>query len=118
MTTNSILPPFASSSHYERIALRAIKGEGAYLIDEDGRRCFDGISGMRNVPLGYTVPQLQAALARIHQIAHSASQSLPRAPWPPRSIQGKMLIAISESRRPRRNLRIVHSAAAAAAQSC
>src|SRR5262249_46775927 len=25
------------------------------------------------------------------------------APWPPRSIQGKMLIAISESRRPRRN---------------
>src|SRR5262245_34288914 len=25
------------------------------------------------------------------------------APWPPRSIQGKMLIGISESRRPRRN---------------
>src|SRR5262249_13884009 len=25
------------------------------------------------------------------------------APWPPRTIQGKMLIAISESRRPRRN---------------
>src|SRR5262249_54867843 len=25
------------------------------------------------------------------------------APWPPRSIQRKMLIAISESRRPRRN---------------
>jgi hypothetical protein len=25
------------------------------------------------------------------------------APWPPRSIQGKMMIAISESRRPRRN---------------
>ena len=25
------------------------------------------------------------------------------APWPPRSIQGKMLIVISESRRPRRN---------------
>src|SRR5262249_8901687 len=25
------------------------------------------------------------------------------APWPPRSIQGKILIAISESRRPRRN---------------
>src|SRR5262249_13229589 len=25
------------------------------------------------------------------------------APWPPPSIQGKMLIAISESRRPRRN---------------
>src|SRR5262249_48821203 len=25
------------------------------------------------------------------------------APWPPRSIQGKMLIAISESRRPQRN---------------
>ena len=25
------------------------------------------------------------------------------APWPPRSIQGKVLIAISESRRPRRN---------------
>jgi hypothetical protein len=25
------------------------------------------------------------------------------APWPPRSIQGKMLIAVSESRKPRRN---------------
>jgi hypothetical protein len=25
------------------------------------------------------------------------------APWPPRSIRGKMLIALSESRRPRRN---------------
>ena len=42
-----------------------------------------------------------------HQAAPAEQHPIPihplGAPWSPRSIQGKMLIAISESRRPRRN---------------
>jgi adenosylmethionine-8-amino-7-oxononanoate aminotransferase len=75
-----ILPPFASDNHYERIAFPAIKGEGAYLVDENGRRCFDAISGMWNVPLGYTVPRLLAALTKQANELPAASLTVATSP--------------------------------------
>jgi adenosylmethionine-8-amino-7-oxononanoate aminotransferase len=91
--TSVILPPFASDSHYDRIAFRAIRGEGAYLVDENGRRCFDGISGMWNVPLGYTVPRLVTALTK--QAGELPAASLTTATSPPTLAFARKLLQLS-----------------------
>ena len=44
--------------------LPIVRGEGCYLITEDGRRIFDGISSWWTILHGHRHPRLMAALGR------------------------------------------------------
>jgi adenosylmethionine-8-amino-7-oxononanoate aminotransferase len=63
-TQSSLIYPFNTRTSFRRIGVAAIRGEGAYLVDESGNRLFDSISGMWNVPLGYSCEPIKRAIAR------------------------------------------------------
>ncbi|WP_161990222.1 aminotransferase class III-fold pyridoxal phosphate-dependent enzyme, partial [Xanthomonas perforans] len=58
----SVWPPFNSDAGYDEISLRVKRGEGAYLEDCRGSLLFDGISGLWNVPLGYSNEIIKEAI--------------------------------------------------------
>ena len=51
MTTHAIMPT------YGRLDVEFIKGEGCWLIDKDGRRYLDALSGLGVVALGHAHPR-------------------------------------------------------------
>jgi len=54
--------PFQQASIYRDRQLIIRGGEGPYIIDDEGRRYLDGISGLWNVCLGYSEPRVAAAM--------------------------------------------------------
>ena len=57
MTTRAIMPT------YGRLDVEFIKGEGCWLIDKDGRRYLDALSGLGVVALGHAHPAIADAIA-------------------------------------------------------
>ena len=57
MTTQAIMPT------YGRLNVEFIKGEGCWLIDKDGRRYLDALSGLGVVALGHAHPAIAEAIA-------------------------------------------------------
>jgi len=57
MTTQAIMPT------YGRLDVEFIKGEGCWLIDKDGRRYLDALSGLGVVALGHAHPAIAEAIA-------------------------------------------------------
>ena len=57
MTTHAIMPT------YGRLDVEFIKGEGCWLIDKDGRRYLDALSGLGVVALGHAHPAIAEAIA-------------------------------------------------------
>ncbi len=48
-----------------------VKGEGVYIVDQDGNRLLDGMSGLWNVNVGYGRRELiEAATAQLEQLAY------------------------------------------------
>ncbi|WP_170912712.1 aminotransferase class III-fold pyridoxal phosphate-dependent enzyme [Xanthomonas axonopodis] len=60
--TRSVWPPFNSDAGYDEISLRIRSGKDAYLEDYYGSLLFDGISGLWNVPLGYSNELVKEAI--------------------------------------------------------
>ncbi len=56
MTTQAIMPT------YGRLDVEFIKGEGCWLIDKDGRRYLDALSGLGVVALGHAHPAIAEAI--------------------------------------------------------
>ena len=56
MTTHAIMPT------YGRLDVEFIKGEGCWLIDKDGRRYLDALSGLGVVALGHAHPAIAEAI--------------------------------------------------------
>ena len=56
MTTQTIMPT------YGRLDVEFIKGEGCWLIDKDGRRYLDALSGLGVVALGHAHPAIAEAI--------------------------------------------------------
>ena len=56
MTTQAIMPT------YGRLDVEFIKGEGCWLIDKDGRRYLDALSGLGVVALGHAHPAIADAI--------------------------------------------------------
>lgn len=56
MTTQAIMPT------YGRLNVEFIKGEGCWLIDKDGRRYLDALSGLGVVALGHAHPAIAEAI--------------------------------------------------------
>ena len=56
MTTHAIMPT------YGRLDVEFIKGEGCWLIDKDGRRYLDALSGLGVVALGHAHPAIAKAI--------------------------------------------------------
>lgn len=56
MTTQAIMPT------YGRLDVEFIKGEGCWLIDKDGRRYLDALSGLGVVALGHAHPAIAKAI--------------------------------------------------------
>ena len=57
MTTQAIMPT------YGRLDVEFIKGEGCWLIDKDGRRYLDALSGLGVVALGHAHPAIADAIS-------------------------------------------------------
>ena len=57
MTTHAIMPT------YGRLDVEFIKGEGCWLIDKDGRRYLDALSGLGVVALGHAHPAIADAIS-------------------------------------------------------
>ena len=57
MTTPALMPT------YGRLDVEFIKGEGCWLIDKDGRRYLDALSGLGVVALGHAHPAIAEAIA-------------------------------------------------------
>ena len=57
MTTHAIMPT------YGRLDVEFIKGEGCWLIDKDGRRYLDALSGLGVVALGHAHPAIAEAIS-------------------------------------------------------
>ena len=57
MTTQAIMPT------YGRLNVEFIKGEGCWLIDKDGRRYLDALSGLGVVALGHAHPAIADAIS-------------------------------------------------------
>ena len=57
MTTHAIMPT------YGRLDVEFIKGEGCWLIDKDGRRFLDALSGLGVVALGHAHPAIADAIS-------------------------------------------------------
>ncbi|WLA12159.1 aspartate aminotransferase family protein [Xanthomonas translucens] len=62
LVARSVWPPFNSDAGYDDISFRAGRGEGTYLEDRRGSLLFDGISGLWNVPLGYSNDPIKEAI--------------------------------------------------------
>ena len=56
MTTQAIMPT------YGRLDVEFIKGAGCWLIDKDGRRYLDALSGLGVVALGHAHPAIAKAI--------------------------------------------------------
>ena len=57
MTTHAIMPT------YGRLDVEFIKGEGCWLLDKDGRRYLDALSGLGVVALGHAHPAIADAIS-------------------------------------------------------
>lgn len=69
MTTSMMSQSNALLDNYKRAAAEMVDGEGVHLIDADGKRYLDFVSGIAVNALGYGDPGLRAAL-------HAASDGL------------------------------------------
>ncbi len=59
---------------YARMPVRMVRGEGAWLIDDQGRRHLDAISGIGVCSLGHAHPRLAEAIAdQAHKLIHTAN---------------------------------------------
>jgi acetylornithine aminotransferase len=59
---------------YARMLVRIVRGEGAWLIDDQGRRHLDAISGIGVCSLGHAHPKLADAIAdQAHKLIHTAN---------------------------------------------
>ena len=68
MTTHAIMPT------YGRLDVEFIKGEGCWLIDKDGRRYLDALSGLGVVALGHAHPAIaDAILAQGGALLHTSN---------------------------------------------
>lgn len=71
--------PFTQMADFEPLVITA--GEGAYLIDESGRRYLDGVSSLWANVHGHRRPELdQAVTAQLGRIAHSTLLGLSHPP--------------------------------------
>lgn len=61
---SKLIYPFKDEETFTRIGIAAARGDGAYVIDERERRYFDAISGLWNVPLGYSCQPIKDAINR------------------------------------------------------
>lgn len=65
---------------YARLPVSFVKGEGAWLTDENGQRYLDAISGIGVCSLGHAHPEVAAAIAdQAATLIHTAN--LARIPW-------------------------------------
>ena len=61
-------------STYDRNALLFERGEGVYLIDENGDRYLDLLSGIGVNALGYSHPAIEEAIAKqSHALIHTSN---------------------------------------------
>lgn len=59
---------------YARMPMRIVLGEGAWLVDDRGRRYLDAISGIGVCSLGHAHPKLADAIAdQAHKLIHTAN---------------------------------------------
>jgi acetylornithine/N-succinyldiaminopimelate aminotransferase len=59
---------------YARLPVRMVRGEGAWLIDELGKRYLDAISGIGVCSLGHAHPKIAAAIAdQAHKLIHTSN---------------------------------------------
>lgn len=59
---------------YARLPVRMVRGEGAWLIDDQGKRYLDAISGIGVCSLGHAHPKIAAAIAdQAHKLIHTAN---------------------------------------------
>lgn len=59
---------------YARMPVRMVRGEGAWLTDDQGRRYLDAISGIGVCSLGHAEPRLAEAIAdQAHKLIHTAN---------------------------------------------
>lgn len=59
---------------YARLPVRMVRGEGAWLIDDQGKRFLDAISGIGVCSLGHAHPKIAAAIAdQAHKLIHTAN---------------------------------------------
>lgn len=61
-------------SNYARLPVTFVKGEGAWLWDEQGTRYLDAISGIAVCSLGHAHPKVTAAICeQAHQLLHTSN---------------------------------------------
>ena len=71
----STMDDVASRYYYPPDELRAARGEGIYLYDEDGRRYLDCSAGTFNLSLGYAHPEIVATIRdRAGELVHVTSK--------------------------------------------
>ncbi|WP_376690109.1 aspartate aminotransferase family protein [Wenzhouxiangella sp. EGI_FJ10409] len=59
---------------YARMPVRIVRGEGAWLVDDQGKRHLDAISGIGVCSLGHAHPKLADAIAdQAHKLIHTAN---------------------------------------------
>jgi acetylornithine aminotransferase len=59
---------------YARMPVRAVRGEGAWLFDEQGRRYLDAVSGIAVCSLGHAHPRVAEAIAeQARTLVHTAN---------------------------------------------
>ena len=65
MTTNldAYWMPFTGNRHFKQSPRMVVRGEGAFYIDDQGRRLFDSLSGLWCTPLGHGQVSIGAAVA-------------------------------------------------------
>ncbi len=67
-TADALMP------NYQRLPVRFVRGEGAWLWDEAGNRYLDGVSGVAVCNLGHAHPEVAAAIARQAQtLVHTSN---------------------------------------------
>jgi len=59
---------------YARLPVRIVRGKGAWLFDDSGRRYLDAVSGIGVCSLGHAHPKVAAAIAdQAHKLVHTAN---------------------------------------------
>lgn len=81
--------PFSANRNFQRDPRLIVAAEGSWLIDDQGRRVYDSLSGLWTCGAGHSRKEIQEAVAKqLGTLDYSpASSSATRCPssWPRRS---------------------------------